>query len=154
METRTNHIQYNFWVDIWSLQQSSWMPFASSRITQDRLATINMLSATNLDGPAFNTRSRTVQHSSLEDTTPQADAVELNVTDTSSNTPKSLTVDRLQALLQMHKTDPFCKCISKWLSNREAPNHEADLFLHVKGLLYQHITDSHQKFLALVIPKA
>ena len=32
-------------------------------LPQDRLATINMLSATNLDGPAFNTRSRTAQHS-------------------------------------------------------------------------------------------
>ena len=28
-------------------------------------------------------------------------------------TPKSLTVDRLEALLQMQKTDPFCKRISK-----------------------------------------
>ena len=32
--------------------------------------------------------------------------------------------------------------------------HEADLFLHVKGLLYKHVTDSTQKCLALVIPKA
>ena len=72
-----------------------------------------MLSATNLDGPAFNTRSRTAQHSSSNDTTPQTDAAELNVTDTPSNSPKSLTTDRLQALLQMQKTDPFCKCISK-----------------------------------------
>ena len=34
------------------------------------------------------------------------------------------------------------------------PKHEADLFIHVKGLLYKHITDSHEKFLALVIPNA
>ena len=34
------------------------------------------------------------------------------------------------------------------------PKHGADLFLHVKGLLYKHVTDSKQKFLALVIPKA
>ena len=32
--------------------------------------------------------------------------------------------------------------------------HEADLFIHVKGLLYKHVTDSHQRFLALLIPKA
>ena len=31
--TRFSHIQYNFWVDIWSPQQSSWLPFMSSRIT-------------------------------------------------------------------------------------------------------------------------
>ena len=35
----------------------------------------------------------------------------------------------------------------------KALKHEADLFIHVKGLLYKHITDSNQKFLALVIPK-
>ena len=113
-----------------------------------------MLSATNLDGPTFNTRSRTTQHSSSEDTTPQTDAIALDVTNTPSTTPKSLTVDRLEALLQMQKMDPFCKCISKQLSSGKALKHEANLFLHVKGLLYKHVTDSHQKFLALVIPKA
>ena len=50
--------------------------------------------------------------------------------------------------------DPFCKCISKHLSNGKAPKHEVDLFLHSKGLLYKHITESNQKFLALVIPKS
>ena len=34
------------------------------------------------------------------------------------------------------------------------PKHEADLFPHIKGLLYKHVTDSNQKFLALVITKA
>ena len=33
-------------------------------LCQDRPATVNMLSATNPDGPAFNTRSRTAQHTS------------------------------------------------------------------------------------------
>ena len=28
-------------------------------------------------------------------------------------TPKPLTADRLEALLQMQRTDPFCKCIPK-----------------------------------------
>ena len=68
-----------------------------------------MLSLTNLDGPAFNTRSRTAQHSSSEDIIPQTDAVEPNVTDTPSTMPKSLTADRLQALLQIQKTNLFCK---------------------------------------------
>ena len=52
------------------------------------------------------------------------------------------------------KCDPFCKRISKCLSNGKAPQHETDLFTHVKGLLYKHVTDSGQKFLALVIPKS
>ena len=115
-----------------------------------------MLLATNLDGPAFNTRSRTAQCTCTENpiTQPQSDAVPPDVTDAPSTTPKTLTTDRLQALLQMQRTDPFCKHISKHLSNRKAPQHKADLFLHVKGLLYNHVTDSNQKFLALVKPKA
>ena len=40
-----------------------------AEIPQDRPTTINMPSIANLDGPAFNTRSRTAQHSSSEDTT-------------------------------------------------------------------------------------
>ena len=69
-------------------------------------------------------------------------------------TPKSLTADRLEALLRMQKTDPFCKRIFKCLSNGKAPQHETDLFTHVRGLLYKHITDSGLKFLVLVIPKS
>ena len=80
-------------------------------LPQDRLATIHTLSATSLDGPAFNTRSKTAQHTSMEETTsqPQSDAVTPDVTDKPSTTPKSLTTDRLQALLQMQKMDSFCK---------------------------------------------
>ena len=80
-------------------------------LPQDRPTPINMLSATNLDGPSFNTRSRTAQHSSSEDTTPQTDTVAPEVTDTPSTTPKSLTVDRSEVLLQMQEMDPFCKHI-------------------------------------------
>ena len=54
----------------------------------------------------------------------------------------------------MQKTDPFCKRISKHLSNGKAPQHETYLFTHVRGLLYKHIIDSGQKFLALVIHKS
>ena len=31
---------------------------------------------------------------------------------------------------------------------------ETDLFTHVRGLLYKHVTDLGQKFLVLVIPKS
>ena len=72
---------------------------------------------------------------------------------TEAITPKSLSADRLEALLQMQKTDPFCKCILKQLSKGKALSMRPDLFIHVRGLLYKHITDSHQKFLAPVIPK-
>ena len=116
-------------------------------------SSINMVSVSNKDGPAFNTRSQTQQHLASDHSTAQQH-VTPDITPTSDPTPKSLTADRLEALLQMQKTEPFCKCISKCLSNGKAPKHETDLFTHIKGLLYKHITDSRQKFLALVIPKS
>ena len=124
-----------------------------SGITYDKPVPVNMLSATNTDEPAFNTRSQTHEHLSPDASTSQPD-VTPDISEATNPTPKSLTADRLQALLQMQKTDPFCKQISKCLSNGKAPQHETDLFIHVKGLLYKHITDSNQKFLTLVIPKA
>ena len=108
-------------------------------------------------GPAINTRSRTTQ-CNIKDLTPQpqADTVTLDITtakDTPDAMPKPLTEDRLHTLLQKQRTDPFCKHISKCLSNGKAPKHEADLFLYIKGLLYKHVMDSNQKFLVLVILK-
>ena len=71
-----------------------------------------------------------------------------------TTTPKPLTAYCLDALLQMQRTDPFCKCISKRLLNGKAPHHEFDTFTHMKGLLYKHVTDTDKKFLTLVIPKS
>ena len=72
-----------------------------------------MLSATDHDGPTFHTRGRTAQCSITEDLTlqPKTDTVTpdiIKVRDTPDATPKLLTKDRLQALLQMQRTDPFC----------------------------------------------
>ena len=127
-------------------------------LPQDRQDTIQMLSNTIHDGPTFHTRSRAAQLNIPKNSTlqPRADTVTpdiTKITDTPATTPKPITEDRLQILLQMQKTDPFCKHIFKYLSNRKSPKHEVDLFLHIKGLLYTHITDSNQKFFALVIPK-
>ena len=110
-----------------------------------------MLSTTNHDESTLHTRSRTAQCNITEDLTLQSKTN--TVTDTPDAMPKPLTEDRLQGQLQMQKTDPFCKCISKHLLNRKVPKHEADLFPHIKGLLYKHVMDSNQKFLALVMPK-
>ena len=68
--------------------------------------------------------------------------------------PKSLTADQWDALLQIQRTDPSCKCISKRLLNGKAPHHDFDTFIHVKGLLYKHISDASKQFLTLVIPKS
>ena len=67
---------------------------------------INLLSVMNSDGPAFNTRSQTCQCLSMDTTTVQPDVMP-EVSNAPNPTPKSLTADRLEALLQMQKTDPF-----------------------------------------------
>ena len=120
-------------------------------LPEDKPVMVKMLSATNTDGPAFNTRSQTHQHLSPDfsisqpDVTPEvtetmdytpksltADGAAFNtrsqthqhlspdtstsqpdvtpeVTETMGSTPRSITADRLQAFLQMQKTDCFCK---------------------------------------------
>ena len=102
-----------------------------------------MFTATNLDGPTFNTRSQTSQQcQTAMDTRPSNTPSIMNpatsdLTTVETNldiTQKPLTANRHEALLQMQRTDPFCKCISKWLSNGKAPPHEPDLFTHIKGL--------------------
>ena len=87
------------------------------KLPHDRQATVQMLPAINYDGPAFNTRSRTVQQDITEHLTPQpnADTVTPDTTtvkDMPEVMPKPLTEDRLHALLQMQRMDPFCKHIS------------------------------------------
>ena len=116
-------------------------------------ASINMVSVSNKDRQAFNPRSQTQQCLASDQPTAQQH-ITPDIMPTPDPIPKSLTADRLEALLQMQKTDPFCKHISKCLSNGKAPKHEMGLFTHIKGLLYKHISDSGQKFLALVIPKS
>ena len=69
-----------------------------------RQATVQMLSATNHNGPAFHTRSRTAQCNITEDLTPQpkTDTVTpdiTKITDMPDAMPNLLTEDRLQALL-------------------------------------------------------
>ena len=50
-------------------------------LPQNRPTTISMLSATHSDGLAFNIRSEAAKESSPEDTTPQTDAVTLDITE-------------------------------------------------------------------------
>ena len=112
-----------------------------------------MLTASPTDGPAFHTRSHTHNTPSSTTSTPHPDTAP-QISQEPTTAPKPLTVECLEALLQMQKTAPFCKHICKRLLNGKAPNHEFDTFNHVKGLIYKHITDTGKKFLALVIPKS
>ena len=124
-----------------------------SRLVKPITTLVNMLTACSTDGPAFHTRSHTQNTSSSTISTPHPDKAP-QISQEPTTAPKSLTVDCLEVLLQMQKTDPFCKCISRRLLNGKAPQHEFDTFAHVKGLLYKHITDAGKKFLTLVIPKS
>ena len=112
-----------------------------------------MLTASSTDGPAFHTRSCTQHTSSSTTSTPHPDTAP-QISQELTTTPKPLTMDGLDALLQMQRTDPFCKCISKRLLNSKVPHHEFDTFTHIKGLLYKHVMDTGKKFLTLVIPKS
>ena len=112
-----------------------------------------MLTVSHTDGPAFNTRSHT-QTTSPNTTSIPHPNVSPQISQETNPTPKLLTADRIEALLQMQRTDPFCKHISKRLLNGKAPQHEFDNFTYVKGLLYKHVMDSSKQFLALVIPKS
>ena len=91
-------------------------------------ATVNMLTVMHTDGPAYNTRSCMKKDSAGTTFTPDPD-VTPNISADTNQTPKSLTADRLEALLQIQRTDPFCKHISKHLFNGKAPQHETDILL-------------------------
>ena len=70
------------------------------------------------------------------------------------NAPPPLMRDHKDTLLQMQRTDPFCKHMSKWLLNGKAPHHDADTFTNINGLPYKHAMDATQNFWVLVIPKS
>ena len=123
-----------------------------SRLVSPTDTSINMLTASFNDGPAFHTRSHTQSTSDSTSTLP-TDAAPY-ISQDAIPTPKLPTADHLDALLQMQRTDPFCKHISKRLLNDKAPHHKFNTFTHVKGLLYKHVTDAGKKFLTLVIPKS
>ena len=110
-----------------------------------------MLSVTYIDEPAFNTRSQTHQCLSPDTSTSQPD-ITPKVSEATDPKTKSLTADRLQALMYKQITDPLCKRISKCVLNRKASQHETDLYTHVKGLLYKCITESSQIFLVWLYP--
>ena len=104
-----------------------------SRLVSPTVNSINMLTASVNDGLAFHTRSHT-QSTSDSASTPQV-IPQPQISQDNNLTPKSLTDDHWDALLQM-------QCISKRLLNGKAPHHESDPFTHIKGLLYKHMSDT------------
>ena len=69
-------------------------------------------------------------------------------------TPKSLMDRQVEGTSSNAEKTPFASGSLNVYQWESAPQHETDLFTHVRGLLYKHVTDSGQKFLALVIPKS
>ena len=53
----------------------------------------------------------------------------------------------------MQRMDPFYQCILKRLLSGKVPSHEVNTFMYIKGLIYKHVMDSNQRFVALVIPR-
>ena len=100
-----------------------------SRLVKPITTSVNMLTASSTDGPAFHTRSHTQNTPSSTTSTPHPDTAP-QISQEPTTAPKPLTADCTEALLQMQKTDPFCKCISKRLLNGKAPHHEFDILLN------------------------
>ena len=123
-----------------------------SRLVTPTSMSVSVLSASPTDGPALHTRHHT-QNTSSTTSTPHPDTTP-PISQELTTTPKPLTAECLDALLQMQRTDPFCKHISRTLLNGKAPHHEFDTFTHVKGILYKHIMHAGKKFFTLVIPKS
>ena len=84
-----------------------------SRLVSPTGTSINMLTASLNDGPAFHTRSHTQSTSASTSALPTDPTP--HISQDATPTPKPLTADHLDSLLQMQRTDPFCKHISKRL---------------------------------------
>ena len=83
-------------------------------VPQTTAAPFNVLSVSNTDGPIFNTRNQTQQCLASNTTTAQL-SITPEVSPAPNPTPKSLTADRLEALLQMQKTDLFASgCLNAY----------------------------------------
>ena len=92
-----------------------------------------MLSVTDTDGPAFNTRNQTHQCLSTGNSTLQPD-ITPDVSEARDPIPKTLTADRLQALLQMQKTNP---------SARGSPNAYPVEKHHNMKLIFLHMAKGY-----------
>ena len=109
---------------VWSLQQYNitfkWISGAKNKaanylswLVEQPMAipaTVNMVTVTHTNGPASNTISCTKKDSPGTTFTPHPD-VSPSISPDATQTLKHLTADRLKTLLQMQRTDPFCRHI-------------------------------------------
>ena len=90
-----------------------------SRLVSPTGSSINLLTASINDGPAFNTRSRT-QSTSDSASTPQV-MPQPRISQDNNPTPKSLTDDHRDALLQMQTNRPFLQMHLKGVTEWQSP---------------------------------
>ena len=105
-----------------------------------------MLVTSTPDGPATHTHSKTIT------TTNVISPTDVKTMSNKVNAPPPFTEGHKDTLLLMQITDPFCKCISKWLLSGKAPSYEVNTFRHIKGLLYKYVMDSNKKILSTSHP--
>ena len=108
-----------------------------------------MLVTSTQDDPATCTYSKTCYTTN----TIPADPTTASTND-KTNIPPTLIEDQKDTPRLKQRTDPFCKCISKRLLSGKVPSHEVNTLTYIKGLIYKHVMDSNQRYLALVIPKS
>ena len=134
-------------MDFWHLQQSSRLPVkiggSPREWSMHPSILVNVVTASPTGRPTTSTNSKT--------NAPVATPLPGN---TKVNVPQPLMRDHRDTLLQMQWTDPFCKCIYRWLNHGKAPHYESNTFTQIDSLLYKHAMDASQKFLALVITKS
>ena len=93
MEFGIHHLQYHLQMDLWKAAD------CLSRLVSLTGTSINMLTASLNDGPAFHTRSHTQSISDPTSAPPVTPTPHISQDDTPLQ--KSLTADRQDALLQM-----------------------------------------------------
>ena len=116
-------------------------------------AIVSMLTVTHTDGPASNTRSHT-KRTLLILPPPHTQTFHLTFLWMQLKHPSPL---------QHTDWKHYCKCRGSTHSVKvflniylmgKVPQHETDIFTHVKGLLYKYVMDSEKQFLTLIIPKS
>ena len=128
MESGTCHIQHNLQVDSGAKNKAA---DCLSQLVEQLMtipATVNMLTVTHTDGPASNIRSHTKKDSPGTTFTPHPNVLP-SISPDATPAHKPLTVVRLEVLLQMQRTNPFCRHISICLFHSKALQHETDVLL-------------------------
>ena len=141
-----------------------WIPVACNKTTDyhswlvgvndtptTHTASVNMLVPSSPDGPATLTLTHRKTFNSANTTSPK-DPTTTSIDDKVIR-PPSLTEDWKDTSRLMQRMDACFKCISNRLHSGKAPLHEANTFTHIECLVYKHVMDSNQRFLAIVTPR-